>query len=61
MMEERKYLLASMAAHGGTQWSAQQQERLADLQRHVNRMREFMLNGAYKQRGASPDEPEANQ
>jgi two-component system chemotaxis response regulator CheB len=61
MMEERKYLLASMAAHGKTQWSAQQQERLADLQRHVNRMREFMLNGAYKQRGASPDEPEANQ
>jgi two-component system chemotaxis response regulator CheB len=56
MMEERRNLLSSMADHGGTQWSAQQQERLADLQRHVNRMREFMLNGAHKHSGATPDE-----
>jgi two-component system chemotaxis response regulator CheB len=60
MMEERKNLLASMADHSGNQWGAQQQERLADLQRHVNRIREFMLNGAYKQYGASPSGPEAS-
>ena len=46
MMEERKNLLLGMAAHdSNSQWSRQQEERLADLQRHVNRMREFLLNG----------------
>ncbi len=47
MMEERKNLLSSMAAHGGPQWNTHQEERLAELKRHVNRMREFMLNGAH--------------
>jgi two-component system chemotaxis response regulator CheB len=60
MMEERKNLLSSMAGHGGPQWSTQHAERLADLQRHVNRMREFMLNGAYKTPNASNDEAEAD-
>jgi two-component system chemotaxis response regulator CheB len=46
MMEERKNLLISMTQHDQTQWSRHQQERLADLQRHVNRMREFLLNGS---------------
>ena len=45
MMEERKNLLAGMAAHDGSQWSTQQAERLADLKSHVNRLREFMLAG----------------
>ena len=44
MMEERKNLLSNMADHGGPQWSKQQDERLADLKRHVNRMREFLLS-----------------
>jgi two-component system chemotaxis response regulator CheB len=60
MMEERKNLLSSMAGHGGPQWSNHHAERLADLQRHVNRMREFMLNGAYRTPSASQDEPEAD-
>jgi two-component system chemotaxis response regulator CheB len=46
MMEERKNLLVGMTQHDQTQWSRHQQERLADLQRHVNRMREFLLNGS---------------
>lgn len=60
MMEERKNLLSSMAAHSAPQWNTHQAERLADLQRHVNRMREFMLNGVYKTPSASQDEPEAD-
>lgn len=44
MMEERKNLLLSIASHDGLQWS--QQERITDLKRHVNRMREFLLNGS---------------
>jgi two-component system chemotaxis response regulator CheB len=60
MMEERKNLLSSMAGYGGQQWSSQHQERLADLQRHVNRMREFMLNGAYKPPSAFSQEPAAD-
>jgi two-component system chemotaxis response regulator CheB len=46
MMEERRSLLLSMAKHDQAQWSRHQEERLADLQRHVNRMREFLLNGS---------------
>ncbi len=45
MMEERKNLLGSMAAHGSDQWSAQQHERLEELRHHVNRLREFLLTG----------------
>jgi two-component system chemotaxis response regulator CheB len=45
MMEERRNLLLSMSDHDKTQWGRHQQERLTDLQRHVNRMREFLLNG----------------
>lgn len=46
MMEERKDLLLSMASHGGPQWNKQQQERIADLKRHINRMREFLLSSS---------------
>ncbi|AII53480.1 chemotaxis protein CheB [Hymenobacter sp. APR13] len=45
MMEERKNLLSSMASRKQTPWSAQQQERLEEIKRHINRLREFMLNG----------------
>lgn len=45
MMEERKNLLGSMASasHGSTRTAAQQHERLNELRRHVNRLREFLL------------------
>lgn len=46
LMEERKNLLASMASHESPTWNAQQEERLAVLKGHVNRMREFLLNGS---------------
>ncbi|MCI1189094.1 chemotaxis protein CheB [Hymenobacter sp. DH14] len=46
MMEERKNLLGSMAARGETPYSAQQTERLEEVTRHVNRLREFLLNGS---------------
>ncbi|MDO7884893.1 chemotaxis protein CheB [Hymenobacter sp. CA2-7] len=46
MLEERKNLLSSMASHDQGPWSAQQAERVAEIKRHINRLREFMLNGA---------------
>lgn len=45
MMEERKNLLASMASHGTGAWTVQQAEKLEEIKQHVNRMREFLLNG----------------
>ncbi|MDO7877476.1 chemotaxis protein CheB [Hymenobacter sp. ASUV-10] len=45
-MEERKNLLTSMASRGEGQWSIQQEERVEEIKRHVNRLREFLLNGA---------------
>ncbi|MBC7448790.1 MAG: chemotaxis protein CheB [Hymenobacteraceae bacterium] len=46
MMEERKNLLASMATRGFGPLSAQQEERIEEMRRHINRLREFLLNGA---------------
>ncbi|HEX8659814.1 MAG TPA: chemotaxis protein CheB, partial [Hymenobacter sp.] len=45
MMEERKNLLTSMATRGETPYAVQQAERIEELKKHVNRMREFLLNG----------------
>ncbi|QKG54125.1 chemotaxis protein CheB [Hymenobacter sp. BRD67] len=45
MMEERKNLLASIAGHGDSYLSIQQAERVEEMKRHINRLREFMLNG----------------
>jgi two-component system chemotaxis response regulator CheB len=45
MMEERKNLLSSMTSREQSPWNAQQQERLEEIKRHINRLREFMLNG----------------
>ncbi|KAA9338773.1 chemotaxis protein CheB [Hymenobacter busanensis] len=45
MMEERKNLLSSMAMRGEGQWSVQQEERSEELKQHINRLREFLLNG----------------
>jgi two-component system chemotaxis response regulator CheB len=53
MMEERKNLLSSMASHGDGHWNVQQAERLEEIKRHINRLREFLLNGA---ESAAPSE-----
>ena len=49
MMEERKNLLSSLAAHGEGQWSAQQTERIEEMKRHINRLREFLLDSQPEQ------------
>lgn len=46
MMEERKNLLTSMASRGEGYLSAQQEERIEEMKRHINRLREFLLNGS---------------
>jgi two-component system chemotaxis response regulator CheB len=47
MMEERKILLASMASHEhGRMPNRQANERLEQIKSHINRLREFMLNGS---------------
>ncbi|TDN40039.1 chemotaxis protein CheB [Hymenobacter sp. UV11] len=43
MMEERKNLLSSMASHGDAQWHKPQLERVEEIKRHINRLREFLL------------------
>ena len=45
MLEERKTLLTNMANHGEVPWSPQQIERVGEMKRHINRLREFLLNG----------------
>ncbi|WP_188815497.1 chemotaxis protein CheB [Hymenobacter cavernae] len=45
MMEERKNLLTSMASRGEGYWSVQQEERVNEIKAHINRLREFLLNG----------------
>ncbi|MBO2012676.1 chemotaxis protein CheB [Hymenobacter negativus] len=46
MMEERKNLLTSMAVRGEGLYSVQQEERLEEIKKHINRLREFLLNGS---------------
>jgi len=46
MMEERKNLLTSMASRGEGHWSVQQEERIEEIKRHINRLREFLLTGS---------------
>jgi len=45
MMEERKNLLTSLASRGEGLWSVQQEERIMEIKNHINRLREFLLNG----------------
>jgi two-component system chemotaxis response regulator CheB len=51
MMEERKILLTSMASRGSGLWSVQQEERVEELKHHINRLREFLLNGSSNTKG----------
>ena len=46
MMEERKNLLSSLASHGDSPANAHQIERIEDMKGHINRLREFLLNGS---------------
>ncbi|MDO7851751.1 chemotaxis protein CheB [Hymenobacter convexus] len=46
MMEERKNLLSSMAVRGEGPYSVQQEERIEEMKKHINRLREFLLNGS---------------
>ena len=46
MMEERKNLLSGIAVHGEGAYSVQQRERLEEIKKHINRLREFLLNGS---------------
>jgi two-component system chemotaxis response regulator CheB len=58
MMEERKNLLTSMASHGDGHFSVQQAERVEEIKRHINRLREFLLNGGENGHGSKAAEPE---
>jgi two-component system chemotaxis response regulator CheB len=46
MLEERKNLLASMARRGEAKGSQMQEERIEELKTHIDRLRQFLLNGA---------------
>lgn len=56
MMEERKNLLSSMAVRGEGMWSIQQEERLEEIKNHINRLREFLINGTTGATTASEQE-----
>ena len=45
MMEERKNLLTNLASQGRGIVTAGQEERVVEIKRHINRLREFLLNG----------------
>jgi len=45
LLEERKNLLVNMAGHHEATWEPRQNERIEELKRHINRLREFMLTG----------------
>ncbi|GAB2864846.1 chemotaxis protein CheB [Hymenobacter ruber] len=46
MMEERKNLLTGMAARNEGSYSVQRKERLEEIKKHINRLREFLLAGS---------------
>ena len=46
MLEERKNLLSSMARRGEAPGASPQEERIEELKTHIDRLRQFLLNGA---------------
>jgi two-component system chemotaxis response regulator CheB len=59
MMEERKTLLTNMATRGEGYLSVQQQERIDEIKKHINRLREFLLHGINgQQQGVEPSPAE---
>ena len=59
MMEERKNLLSTMATRENSPYAGQQAERLEDLKKHVNRLRDFLLSGPGPGSKAATREEEA--
>ncbi|MBF9236522.1 chemotaxis protein CheB [Hymenobacter sp. BT683] len=51
MMEERRNLLSSMASRDASPYAPQQAERIEELKKHVNRLREFLLSSSTPHRG----------
>ena len=58
MLEERKSLLGGMAARGESHYAAQQEERITEIRKHINRLREFLLDGGDGSSGATGAMPE---
>jgi two-component system chemotaxis response regulator CheB len=58
MMEERKNLLSNMAVRGQGPYSVQQEERIEEMKKHINRLREFLLNGGNGISGSAVATPE---
>ena len=56
MMEERKNLLTGMAMRGAGTYSVQQEEKLDEIKKHINRLREFLLNGSGPTTIATPQD-----
>ncbi|MCB2379576.1 chemotaxis protein CheB [Hymenobacter sp. BT635] len=60
MMEERKNLLTNMASRGEGAYSVQQEERIEEMKMHINRLREFLLNGIKSQNGSTDTDSTQN-
>lgn len=60
MLEERKNLLSSMAHRGEAPNAPQQQERIQELKVHIDRLRQFLLNGAAGGPPADTQRPPSN-
>ncbi|MDB5271345.1 MAG: hypothetical protein JWP58_4385 [Hymenobacter sp.] len=56
MMEERKNLLTGMAARDEGTYSAQREEKLDEIKKHINRLREFLLSGSSPTTVATPED-----
>ena len=56
MMEERRNLLTSMASRGEGPHSVQQEERMLEIKKHINRLREFLLTGPGRSTVETPED-----
>ncbi|WP_426061720.1 chemotaxis protein CheB [Hymenobacter sp. B1770] len=54
MMEERRNLLSTMSTREPGVYASHQTERIEELKKHVNRLREFLLNGNAASSAAPP-------
>ena len=58
MLKERKSLLGGMVARGDGHYSVQQEERISEIRKYINRLCEFLLNGGDGSYGAAGTVPE---
>ena len=42
-----------MAAHGESHYAAQQEERITEIRKHINRLRKFLLDSGNSSSGAT--------